>query len=110
MSEQSGNIPGATHIPFPWYDLPGGLPSLPGIPALPVGSVFYMALQRCPVCEGKGCVPWDPAWPFGTPPTTQTSWRCPTCRGARVLDGFGQPAAGHLPPPEGVTAAGKAGP
>ena len=54
-------------------------------------------LQRCPVCEGRGVVAWDPASPTTTEHTSSGPWTCPTCKGGRVLDWMGNPCPEHCP-------------
>lgn len=69
----------------------------PILPLNPPG--IYGGVQRCPVCEGRGCVPWDPALPLASANTSSGPWRCPTCQGARVLGDWGSVPTFHVPPP-----------
>lgn len=59
----------------------------------------YNALQRCPVCEGRGCLLWDPRAPYATASTSTGPYRCPTCEGARVLNSWGTVDHNRVPPP-----------
>lgn len=39
---------------------------------------------RCPVCDGRGLVPWNPNDPYGSP-MSPLLWDCPPCDGEGVL-------------------------
>lgn len=47
---------------------------------------------RCPVCDGRGKVPWDPALPTSTAHTDAGPWTCLPCKGKGVLNSKGEPA------------------
>lgn len=58
---------------------------------------MFFPVQRCPVCEGRGSVTWDPALPHATVNTNAGPWVCPTCKGARVLEDHGIPPWSLVP-------------
>jgi hypothetical protein len=43
------------------------------------------AFERCPICNGLGVVPFDPATPTSTTTASTGPWTCPTCSGVRVI-------------------------
>lgn len=51
-------------------------------------------LQRCPICEGRGAVAFNPAMPTSSTDCSAGPWTCPTCNGLRVIS---QPSVSPTP-------------
>jgi hypothetical protein len=58
-----------------------------GLQWRPVAANPSRTPHRCPICDGRGSVTWDPNNPRATAGTSAGPWTCPTCLGARVLWG-----------------------
>ncbi len=43
------------------------------------------AWQKCPICDGRGMVTWDPQMPTHSISASAGPWTCPTCNGLRVI-------------------------
>lgn len=75
----------------------GGFTPIYGCPPLPretrpiepilPGDEHADLFQRCPICEGKGKVPWNPDNPVEiySEGLKRGPWQCPTCLGQRII-------------------------
>lgn len=75
----------------------GGITPIYGCPPFPEGTRLLTPVlppspdadlfQRCPVCEGRGKVPWNPENPMEAyhEALKRGPWECPTCKGQRII-------------------------